>query len=216
MRYTALAAIAAAVFVAPAWGQASNRLDLRYMYLQADYVEDSEVDHPTGKEDGDGWGAKARIAASAHAFVALEYHSVDNSNGRLYSAAAGLGLRTALLEWLDLYGTANYERFNLAIPGVIDDDADGYSGALGLRLFLGERLELSAEGRLADFGDKRIGGSQTDIDSAFYSLGAVFRFTDALALSAEYLTGEYEFEGGVDADVDRDDVRLGLRWYLDP
>lgn len=215
MRYPVLAALAA-VFVAPAWGQGFNQLDERYLYLQADYIEDAELESGGATEDGDGYGAKAVISMSPHAFVSLDYHSIDNSDGDLDTGSFGLGLRTAVIRALDFYGSAHYEHIDLTISGLGAGDTQGVGGRLGLRLFLGERLELSAEGRWADFGDEYLGGgADTEVNSSFAVAGAVFRFTDALAFTAEYLTGEYELEGGINADVERDDLRLGLRWYLD-
>lgn len=216
MRYPVLAALAA-VFVAPAWGQGFNQLDERYLYLQADYIEDAELESGGATEDGDGYGAKAVVSMSPHAFVSLDYHSIDNSDNDVDTGSFGLGLRTAVLPALDLYGSAHYEHIDLAIPGLAAGDTQGVGGRLGLRLFLGKHLELSAEGRWADFGDEYLAGGadDTEVSSSFAVAGAVFRFTDALAFTAEYLTGEYELEGGINADVERDDLRLGLRWYLD-
>jgi hypothetical protein len=200
----------------PAWAQ-MNQIDSRYFYLQADYIRDAELEAQGETEDGDGWGAQSRISFTPHAFLSLDYHSIDNSNGDLDTAAAGLGLRTALYERLDLHGSVHYEYLDLRVDGLGSGDADGYSGRLGLCLFPVHQIEFHVEGRWADFGEEKIAGVDIDIDSQFINAGMVLNFTEALASTAEYLTGEYELDGpDGSADVDREDLRVGLRWYLDP
>lgn len=200
----------------PAWGQAFNQIDHRYLYLQADYLDDVEFSAGGVEDEGDGYGGKAVVSMSPHAFFALEYHTIDIDDSDLDTTAIGLGLRTEVVESVDLQGSANYEHVDLVVPGLVDDDTGGLGLRLGLRFFLTDRLELAAEGRWADLGELRLLGVDLDVESRFAVFSGIFRFTDSLALVGEYLTGEYEFEGpGGVADLDRDDVRLGLRWYLD-
>lgn len=188
----------------------------RYFYLQGDYVEDAELEGNVGSTDGDGYGGSLWVPLSARSFFTADYRTVDNDQGDLDELAFGVGLHGPITPMLDAYGTLNFDRLELAFGGN-DFDANGFGARAGLRAFLvDERVELFGEGQYSDYGDADIGGgAEVDVEGRFLTAGVVVNLTPAVALHAEYRTGTYELDFQGTTDVDRDDVTLGVRVYLD-
>lgn len=188
----------------------------RYFYLQGDYVEDAELEGNVGSTDGDGYGASLWVPTSQMSFVTVDYRTVDNDQGDLDELTFGIGLHGALTPALDLYGTINYDRLELDL-GSQDFDANGFGARAGLRAFLmDDRVELFGEGQYSDYGDADVGGgAKVDVQGQFLTGGIVVNITPAVGLHAEYRTGTYELDFQGTTDVDRDDVTLGVRVYLD-
>lgn len=216
--------LAALLLAGPALSQMSAQTDNRYTYIQADYIADGEVEVPGVSEDGDGYGAQLSASISPHVLFGFEYHTLGNSGGDTDTFFVSLGLRTALMDDLvddlDLYGQVGYDDVEFSVPGFFKGDTNGPGARAGLRWWPIDELELAAEIRLADYGDQDIlGATNVDIDYEGFSVNALYRITDSLALGAEYLDGTYEFQHLRTADtvdLDRSDLRLNVRYYLQP
>lgn len=218
MKYVII--LAALLLAGPALSQISAQTDGRYTYIQADYIADGELEVLDFNEDGDGYGGILSTSISPHVLFGVEYHTLGNSHGDTDTFFVWLGLRMALAENLDLYGQAGYDDVELSIPAFFKGDTNGPGARIGLRWWPIDALELAAEIRLADYGDHDIrGATNVDIDYEGVSVNALYRISDSFALGVEYLDGTYEFEhlpvaGTV--DLDRSDLRLNVRYYLQP
>lgn len=212
--------LAALLLAGPALSQAPTQSEARYNYIQGDYIADGEVEVLDLSEDGDGYGGEVSVSLAPHVLFGAEYHTLGNSHGDTDTFFVSLGLRMALLEDLDIYGQAGYDDVELSIPAFFKGDTYGPGGRVGLRWWPVDKLELGAEIRLADYGEQDIlGARDVDIDYEGFAVSALYRISDSFALGAEYLDGTYEFENlriADTVDFDRTDLRLSVRYYLQP
>lgn len=216
--------LAALLLAGPALSQTPAHTDSRYTYIQADYIADGELEVPGISEDGDGYGAEVSASIAPHVLFGFEYHTLGNSGGDTDTIFVSLGLRMALMDNhvddLDLYGLVGYDDVELSVPGFFKGDTNGPGARAGLRWWPIDELELGTEIRWADYGDEDIIGiSNVGINYQAFTVSALYSITDSFALGAEYLDGTYEFKNipVLDTiDLDRSDLRLNVRYYLQP
>jgi hypothetical protein len=200
-----------------AWGQGIERTAGRYLYVQGEYIDGSEFELLGGDVDGDGYGADLSVPMTSNTFVYMHYDTVGSGSSDVDTFSGGIGGNITVSQGLDLYGIVSYEHIDATLGGG-DADLDGYGVRLGARYFEIDQLELNAEVRYADYGRERgFGFADLGIDGSFLALGGAYSFTERLVLTAEFLAGEYELQvpGGT-VDLDREDISLGVRWYIQP
>lgn len=149
---------------------------------------------------------------SEHLFLSAGYRSSDQDLGGftlpLDALSAGVGGQYTLRPWLegvsmDLFGGMSYLSRNDLLFGT--DQWLGYGFGGGLRLGIEDAFELEFEVLQNAFDN-----AQDHLESSLlrYSLGALYRLTPSLGLTASYMTGEY------DGDLRGQDLtewRLGAR-----
>ncbi len=150
-----------------------------------------------------------------HLFFSAGYRSSDQELGGftlpLDALSAGVGGQYALrplLEGisLDLFGSMSYLSRNDMLFGT--DQWRGYGLGGGLRMGIQNAFEL-------EFGvlQHALDNSQDHLDAGLlrYTLGALYRLTPNLGLTASYMTGEYEQDlSGQDLSEWRLGARLGF------
>lgn len=202
-----------------AWGQGDDPTAGRYFYLQGDYIGDSSLKLLGDNADGDGYGVDLSVPMTPHAFVYAHYDTIaGDNNGDLSTVSGGIGGNITASEGLDLYGIVSYERFDATLGNSAGDLA-GYGVRFGARYLEVDQLELGAEVRYVDYGSEQAFGFNDDVglDGLFVSIGGAYSVSENFALTAEYLTGKYELGlPGGNNDLDRDDLSVGVRWYIAP
>ncbi len=135
-------------------------------------------------------------ALSEHFFLSAGYRSGDEELGGftlpLDTLSAGVGGQYTLRPMLDgvslgLFGGLSYLSRNDTLFGT--DQWRGYGLGGGLRLGIQNAFELEL-GVLQNALDN----TRDNVDSGLlrYSLGAIYRLTPSLGLTASYMTGEYD------------------------
>lgn len=210
--------IAAAVAACAAMGlTAAHAEPLNWNYLQGVYFHDIEIDAPGAPEaDGDGVGLSGSMAVAPNVLLQAGSTNADidaPGGGQvaidrtwvgpgLYADFALAGIRVG--PW----ARVAYERLSLA-GGV----AEGWHGALGLRLGFSERLELALTGEYGDYEPARVGsGPRPDLDLDAFRADAIYAVSPRWSVLAGYERGNLNVGAG-DADVDK--MYVGSRWYFD-
>lgn len=170
-----------------------------YSYAEFNYIADQELDAPGFNDDGDGWNFGASFAIDDTFFINGGYSDVglDDSNVDVSHLNVGIGGRNRISEMLDAYGVISYEQFEA--DGGLDEDGFGIAG--GLRGMISSTVEMNGQIKYTDINDA---------DGWSFRIGGLFAFAPNWAINADYSSGELEGSGGADLDID--ELRLGLRY----
>jgi hypothetical protein len=175
MRTSAAVGALAAVLAGPALAD-----DFSYNKLELGFISTEIEDISPGVDlEGDGLsiGGSVEFGPTIHGFASLsgvEYED-DLDVGTL---SLGLGFNHSLAPALDLYSGISYERLKLELDGFSDVIEEGYGITAGLRGRVGERLELNAGLKYADYGD--------GLDDTTIMLGGRYYFTRQFAAGLDY------------------------------
>lgn len=176
---------------------------LSYNYIQLDWVADTELDGGGGSVDGDGFDISGVFSINESVYLLGNYEDVSYDGAGadldLQSIGFGIGVHSnAYTGGIDVFGNLTYENIELEVPGLFKADGNGFGLEIGARTALG----ASAEGYISyEYNDI------DDGEANFFKLGGNFAINPNWAITAEYRTGDYE-------DLDRDDLRIGLRYNL--
>jgi hypothetical protein len=167
----------------------------RYTYGEIGY---SRVDFDNFSEDADLFNASGSFAVTdrIHLIAGYSNGSVDGSgvDVDLESATFGAGLNFPLNEKVDLVADAAYAWAKVDVKHFGSESDDGYALNFGLRAMLMPQFELNGGGTYVDISD----------DNTALYVGAVYSFTDMLALSGNISVGDNATA-----------YSAGLRFYLD-
>lgn len=199
-----------AVLAAPAGAWAASP---SYDHIEGYYAVDSTLSALGDNLDGDGFGFIGSLSLTDRVFVRGWYDEVENTDGTdeadTETWQVGAGVRHPLSESLDVFGVLGYEDIDL-VEAV---DGDGPAIEVGLRWQADPRIEFNTFARFVDYGD--VGGG-TELDGRFHGFGIAYELFPGLAVTTDYRNGEYEVaSGGGGGEIDRDDVRVGVRWNFD-
>lgn len=207
-----VAACAATVFTA------AHAEPLNWNYLEGVYFHEIELELPgSGPElDGDGVGLSGSMAVAPHVLLQAGNTNADidapgGGQAALDRSWVGPGLY-ADFRLADIrvgpWARVAYERLNAF--GLV---AEGWHGALGLRLGFTERLELALTGEYGDYEPARVGGGpRPDLDRDAYRADLLYAVSPRWSVLAGYEHGSIDIGGG-DTDVDK--LYAGSRWYFD-
>lgn len=174
--------------------------------LSYDYIEGQLISSDIEDEDGTGLGIGGSFLLQPSLFLTGSYETVGYDSADFDVMMVGIGGRTPLSlsspVKLDLYGSFGLENLTIDFDNRFADDYDdsGFGLRGGLRAALSPQLELVGELRFVDYGD---------IEGQFLRVGIALDLANNLALTADYITGEYDFDG---SNGDRDDLRVGIRF----
>ncbi|MGA1370492.1 MAG: outer membrane beta-barrel protein [Pseudomonadales bacterium] len=167
-----------------------------YTYIDLGYIR-TDIDDLD--ENLDSLGLAASVAMTENFYLFADYEDGSAEIGNIDIDAntfdAGLGVNLALTDTVDLFGEASYVRAELEAGEFGDVDESGYGLSAGLRAMVLPQLELNAGLSYVDID----GLDDTSID-----VGAVWRFTDVIALIL----------GASFAD-DANSYGAGVRFYFD-
>jgi len=155
----------------------------RYTYAEAAY---SHVEFDNfNNADGDAFGAAGSLALTdmVHLFGSYAEGNVDAGNSPSIDttdAFAGIGLNYAVLPTIDVIGRVSYVYRKLEARN-FDADDSGLGLSVGVRDMLTPKIELNGAINYVDFGDS----SDTSLN-----LGAVFNFTEMIAMTVNASFGE--------------------------
>lgn len=175
MRKSLVAGAIAALLAGPALadGFSYNNIELGFVDTE---IEDFDE---FGDIEGDGLsiGGSVEFGPGIHGFgkvTGLEFEDILDV-GML---SLGLGFNHSLAPQLDLFSGISYERLKFEYDGFDDIVEEGYGLTAGLRGRIGERIELSAGLKYADYGD--------DLDDTTVMLGGRYYFTRNFAAGLDY------------------------------
>ncbi|MES1943778.1 porin family outer membrane protein [Salinisphaera sp. PC39] len=200
---------ATVLFVLPACALAAPNYD--YVQATAAVIKgDAEVDDLAGVDEDfgtDGYAGEISAALGEHAFFQVDHKIVssddDDVDLDVDRTGMGIGLIRRSSEHVHLYGLASFERIDLD-----DEDGDGYSLNLGMRLTPSRSIEINPSIGYVDYGE--IG--DYDVSGMEYAMRVILQFTDAFGLVAAYEGVDYKIdEQGVNDDPDFD---LKGQWHL--
>jgi hypothetical protein len=168
----------------------------RYTYGELGY---SRVDFDNFSEDANLFNAAGSLAVTdrVHLIAGYSNGSIDGSGVTvdLESATIGAGVNFPLNEKIDLVADAAYAWAKVDANKFGSNSDDGYALNVGLRAMLTPQFELNGGGTYVDIAND---------DTAAY-VGAVYNFTDMLALSGNISVGDNATA-----------YSAGLRLYFDP
>jgi hypothetical protein len=186
---------------------------ISYSYAELNYIADEDVDFSvsgigSADDNDDGWNFNGSFAIDDTFFLNGSYSdvSIDNFDSSgidvdVNTFNLGIGGRNRISDMLDVFGVLSYEDFELdTSAGDVDEDGFGIAG--GLRGKLSDAFELNGQIKYTDI---------SDADGWGFKLGALYAFTPNWAFNADYSTSELEGGG---ADIDYDDIRVGLRYIF--
>jgi outer membrane receptor protein involved in Fe transport len=184
-KYVALGALMTLSVGAPAFaadGFSYNNVEIGY--VQAD------IGLPgSGKLDGNGFTLGGSVEFGANLFGFANFTDTDyDFDLDASSLSAGLGFHWPLSPALDLITGASLETIKIKLPGVSDSE-NGYGLNAGLRGRVGDRLELTAGVKYADYGQ--------NIDGFVVSGGARYYFTEAFAAGLDIIDDDGDTTFGI-------------------
>jgi len=170
--------------------------DMSYSYIEAGYNE-ADLDSVA---DGDGFAVRGSIGFAENFFAFAEYATFGfPASVDLDQISVGLGGHLGISDRVDLVGRVGYTEFDLSVPGLGSDSADGYLVSAGIRGQVTDSFELEGHAVHTDLG--------SDVgDSTALVIGGRYFFTKNFAVGAEYRTGDDL--GGADLDV----IYVGARF----
>ncbi len=204
--------IGLALALVASFGQAEAAGYLSSSVLERAYQANMALD---GLSHGPTQDTLSTHPLTEHLFLSTDYRSSDQELGGftlpLDALSAGVGGQYTLRPLLDgvsmnLFGGMSYLSRNDVLFGT--DQWRGYGLGGGLRMGIQNAFEL-------EFGvlQHALDNSRDHLDAGLlrYSLGALYRLTPKLGLTASYMTGEYEKDlSGQDLTEWRLGARLGF------
>lgn len=179
-------ALLAAFTLAPL---ASHAESPGYSYVEGGYVR-TDVDG-IGSE-ADGFALRGSIEVTDSLFLFAGYVDQEVSGVDIRQYGVGAGYAWSATDTTDLYGKVGYVKAEADFMG-FDIDDDGYSVGIGVRSFVGEKLELEASVNYVDLSDSG--------DDTTFGAGARWYFTENFALGIQAEAGD-----------DATSYGIGLRW----
>lgn len=175
MHKSIAAGAVAALLAGPALadGFSYNNLELGFIGTE---IEDFDT---AGDIEGDGLsiGGSVEFGAGIHGFGSVsgvEYEDILDVG----TLSLGLGFNHALAPQLDLFSGISYERLKFELDGFDDLVEEGFGLTAGLRGRIGERIELKAGLKYADYGD--------GLDDTTILAGGRYYFTRNFAAGLDY------------------------------
>lgn len=190
-----LGALLALPFAAAAEG-------LSYNYAELNWVADTELETNGGSADGDGFDLGGVFSINENLYILGNYEDVtyDGNGGDLdlTTIAVGVGFHSNTYTGsIDVFGNLTFEDLELDVAG-FSADGNGFGLEIGARTELAENLDGFIAYQYKDVDDLEVN---------YFSIGGTWSFNPNWGVALEYRTGEYK-----EADLDRDDIRLGLRY----
>lgn len=176
---------------------------LSYNHVDLSWIADTELDG-AGSVDGDGFDLGGVFSINETFYVLGNYEDVtyDGSVSDLdvTSISVGVGAHSnAFTGGVDIFGNLTYENLEFDFgPGIGSADDNGFGLEVGARMPLGTNADAFVSYEYNDIDDFEVN---------FFKLGGQYALTPNWGITAEYRTGEYD-----DANLDRDDLRLGARY----
>jgi hypothetical protein len=175
MRIPVAAGAVAALLSGPvlAEGFSYNNLELGFIDTE---IEDIE---PGIDAEGDGLAISGSVEFGPTIFGFGSLSSVEYEDELdVGNLSLGLGFSHSLAPQLDLYSGVSYERVKVELDGVDDLVEEGYGLTAGLRGRVGDRLELNAGLKYADFAE--------DLNDTTIVLGGRYYFSRNFAAGLDY------------------------------
>jgi hypothetical protein len=229
---TNLALVAFAMLCASSlW--AEDRRPLSYDFVEGEYAIDSAIEIYGDSSDSDNaWALGGSWQISQRFVVWGRYQSAsydlpdfgENLNIDLATIGAmfRIPVRSGTASPLDYLVGLSFEYQNTDIATDLGGDSfsdPGLGLRTGVRAGIAAFFDISAFLHYYDYGvfDE---GFRNYLDGLFFELGAELALSRRFSLTATYLTGEHDYrelpglERPVEVEVDRDEIRLGLRFHF--
>jgi hypothetical protein len=212
---------------------AEDRQPLSYTFVEAEYAIDSSIEIYGNSSDSDNAFAVGGSWQISRRFVLWgRYNSAsydlpnfgEHLNLKLGTLGAfyRLPIREGGSSPLDLIAGLSFEYQNTDIATQIGEDSfsdPGLGLRIGVKAGIAKHFDVAAYLHYYDYGvfDE---GYRNYLDGLFFELGAELELSHRFSLTATYLTGELDylnlpgFERPEEVEVDRDEVRLGVRFYF--
>ena len=207
---------------------------LSYTYLDAEYAIDSAIEIYGDSSDSDNafslggsWQVSERFVLWGR-YGSSSYDLPDfGEHLNLTSATLGALVRFPIRGGdspLDVLAGLSYEHLETDILTRLEDAVFSDSGLglrAGVRAGLTPHFNVSAHLHYFDYGVFSE-GFRNELDGLFFELGAELALTRRFSLIGTYLTGELDYvdlpglERPVEVEVDRDEIRLGVRFTFRP
>jgi len=212
---------------------ASDNPPLSYTYVEGEYAIDSSIeiygdvsDSDNAFSAGGSWQLSRRFVLWGRA--GSTSYDLPNFGEHLDWKLGTLGVlyRLPIRQGgdapLDALVGLSYEYLDTEITTQLDSDSfadNGLGLRAGLKAGITARFEVAAFLHYYDYGVFNE-GFRNHLDGLFFELGAELALGRRLSLIATYLTGELDYmelpglERPVEVEVDRDEVRLGVRFHF--
>ena len=212
---------------------AAERQPLDYTFIEAAYAIDSAVEIYGDSSDSDNaWSVGGSWQISRHFVLWGRFDSASYdlpAYGEDFNVELGaLGalfrvpIREDLDSPLDVLVGLSLEHQSTDISTSLGGDSfsdPGLGLRAGIEAGIARHLDLTAALYYRDYGifDE---GFRNYLDGLFFELGAELALSRRFSLTATYVTGELDYvnlpglERPVEVEVDRDEVRLGVRYHF--
>ena len=210
---------------------AEDRQPLGYTFVEAEYAIDSAVEIYGNSSDSDNaFAVGGSWQISRHFVLWGRFNSTSydlpnfgehlNLDFGTVGALYRLPIREGGDSPLDLLAGLSLEHQNTDIATQIGEDNfsdPGLGLRVGVKAGIAKHFDIAAYLHYYDYGVFRE-GFRNYLDGIFFELGAELQLTRRLSLIGTYLTGEIDyqhltgFERPYEVEVDRDEVRLGVRF----
>lgn len=227
---TTMLPIAIAVLCASA-ASAGEPQTISYSFIEGEYAIDSAIEIYGDSSDSDNAWAVGGSWQIAHRWVVWgRFHSASydlpdyGENLNIDLATIGALYRHPIREGdaspLDFLVGLSFEYQNTDIQTDLGGDSfsdPGLGLRTGVRAGITTHFDIAAFLHYYDygiFGD----GFRNYLDGLFFELGGELRLTRRFSLTVTYFTGEHDYrelpglERPIEVEVDRDEVRLGVRF----
>lgn len=223
--------LAAIVAFASTVTSADDRQPLSYTFVEGEYAIDSSVQIYGDASDSDNafaFGGSWQISKHFVLWGRFNSTSYDlpgfgehlNLDFGTLGALFRLPIREGGDSPLDLLAGLSLEHQNTDVATQIGEDNfsdPGLGLRIGVKAGIGRHFDVAAYLHYYDYGIFRQ-GFRNYLDGIFFELGAELYLTGGLSLTCTYLTGEVDyqylpgFERPFEVEVDRDEIRLGVRY----
>jgi hypothetical protein len=223
--------IIAHLVIAASLVAADDRQPLSYTFVEGEYAVDSAIEIYGDSSDSDNtWAVGGSWHISRRFVLWGRYHSASydlpnfGEHLNIELGTVGALFRVPIREGddspLDYLVGLSFEYQNTDVLTQLGGDEfsdPGIGLRTGVRAGVGRHFDVFAFLHYYDygvFGD----GFRDYLDGLFFELGAELAITRRLSLTATYFTGEHDYrelpglERPEEVEVDRDEVRLGIRF----
>lgn len=223
IRPTPAAVLALLLALAPLGAQADDAKPyagdpLSYSFIEAQYLNSVFTPDTKVKVDDEFEGYRWNMNVSLWKFLyfAGDMDKRRASDYRFGTQSIGLGAHTtpSMINFLQLYGVASYERtlFNDVTGGVPDNKDEGFGVQVGARYPIGS-FEFNTSYRYMNYGktdDIKVTGGR-------YGVGSVMQLTPYFALTADARRTEFTLDDSVTGASGKqrfDEWTVGFRAYF--
>jgi len=212
---------------------ADDRQPLSYTFVEVEYAIDSSIEIYGSSSDSDNaFAIDGSWQISRHFVLWGRYNSAsydlpnfgEHLNLKLGTLGAfyRLPIREGGSSPLDFIAGLSFEYQNTDIATQIGEDSfsdPGIGLRIGVKAGIAKHFDVAAYLHYYDYGvfDE---GFRNYLDGLFFELGAELELSRRFSLTATYLTDELDYlnlpglERPEEVEVDRDEVRLGVRFYF--